>query len=72
MEKNLSTDPREFYRALTKKEKGIFLLYLSREYGLKAATMSAKLRNSPKSELYDSDKILLNRIINEGNWRILE
>lgn len=69
MGKNGNLNPRDFYQGLNKKEKGKFLLYLSRRFEYPSSTISAKLREKPKSDLRRDEIENITKTIESGVWR---
>ena len=66
--KRMSVNPRAFYRNLSRKDKGKFLLYLAKRYDYPTTTMSGKLRNNPKSELRRDEYENILKTIEEDLW----
>ncbi|MCH3994315.1 MAG: hypothetical protein LKE54_04560 [Prevotella sp.] len=61
-------NPRDFYRELSRKDKGKFLLYLAKRYDYPTTTMSGKLRNNPTGELRKDEFENVSQAIEEGLW----
>jgi hypothetical protein len=66
--KRRSVNPRAFYRNLSRKDKGKFLLYLAKRYDYPTTTMSGKLRNNPTGELRKDEYENISQSIEEGVW----
>lgn len=69
MKKEKTIDVRVYYQKLSKKEKGLFLRYLSRTYDYPASTISGKLRLSPISSLRKDEEMNIMKTIEEGLWK---
>ena len=65
----MSINVRVYYQNLSKKEKGLFLRYLSRTYDYPASTISGKLRLSPVSPLRKDEEMNIVKTIKEGLWK---
>ena len=70
MKKEKTIDVRVYYQKLSKKEKGLFLRYLSRTYDYPASTISGKLRLSPISSLRKDEEMNIMKTIEEGLWKL--
>ncbi len=68
MEEKKRIDPRDYYKSLSKKEKGKFLRYLSRNFDYPASTISGKLRENPVSSLRRDEELNIQKTIKEGLW----
>lgn len=69
MSKKGILNPQDFYRGLNRKEKGKFLLYLSQRFSYPSSTISAKLRESPISELRKDEYENIMTTIESGIWK---
>ena len=63
-------DPQVYYQQLSKKDKGKFLRYLSRQYDYPSSTMSAKLRENPNNKLRKDESENIIKTIKEGLWKM--
>ena len=69
MEENQNIDVRVYYQDLSKKDKGLFLRYLSRKYDYPASTICGKLRKKPISSLRRDEELNIIQTIHEGLWK---
>lgn len=65
---NRALDVRVYYQALTKKERGQFLLYLASRYDYKQRTMVHKLNHRDALLRRDEQENIQN-VIETGAWR---
>ncbi|SDZ94025.1 hypothetical protein SAMN05216455_1022 [Segatella bryantii] len=65
-----SVDPQVYYQNLSKKDKGKFLRYLSRQFDYPSSTMSAKLRENAISDLRKDERDNIIKTIEEGLWKM--
>lgn len=60
---------RDYYNTLRKKDKGKFLDYLFRAYGMRQGTTRRKLSAKPNAELKKIEIEVIKKTITEGLWK---
>lgn len=69
MGKNNTVNVRDYYKGLSKLEKGQFLAYLLKRYDYKTSTISGKLRENNVSRLRADELENIQKTIKTGVWR---